>query len=160
MRRLALAAAFALSACKDVSSFDTHDDHYEGTVVASDFVRAGVDPGTRLCLTLNTDRLEQSPGVITSSDHRFNGTALRPIPQAFHDPISTLAFGDGRARNLLYVASAAGGDVTVIVSLMQGGDVEVRTLRGAPGGAIDAGSTAENVFGVFELTRTRGTCTF
>ncbi len=161
MRALALAAAVALSACKDVTSFNTNDDHYEGAVVASDFVRAGVDPGTRLCLTLNTDRLEQSPGVITSSDHRFNATPLRPIPQAFHDPISTLSFGDGRTRNLLYVASEADGDVTVVVSLMQGSDVEVRMLRGAPplrGDGIDAGPAVQNVFGVFELTRTKGAC--
>jgi hypothetical protein len=154
-----LLAALVLASCKDVSSFNSNDDHFEGVVVSSAFVRAGVDDGTRLCLTLDTDRLEQVPGAITTSDHRFMATPLRPIPQAFHDPISTLDFGAGRTRNLMYAATEANGDVMVVVSLMQGGDVEVRLIRGAPNGSVDAGSTMQNVFGVFELKRTKGPCT-
>jgi len=155
----ALVAVLMLASCKDVSSFNTNDDHYEGAVVSSPFVRAGVDEGTRLCLTLDTDHLEDVPGAVTTSDHRFMATPLRPIPQAFHDPISTLDFGEGRTRNLMYVASEASGDVMVVVSLMQGGNVEARLIRGAPNGSIAAGSTPQNVFGVFELTRTKGACT-
>lgn len=59
----------------------------------------------------------------------------------------------------MYAATEANGDVMVVVSLMQGGDVEVRLIRGAPNGSVDAGSTMQNVFGVFELKRTKGPCT-
>lgn len=157
MKRAAL--ALALVACKDVTSFTTDpDDHYEGSVVESDFVRAGIAEGTRLCLTLDAQKLQESPGAITTSDRRFAATPLRPIPQAFHDSISTLSFGEGRTQNLMYVASESGGDVLVVVSLMQGGDVEVRLLRGAPGSSSDAGAPSQ-VFGVFTLTRTKGACT-
>jgi hypothetical protein len=99
---------------------------------------------------------------------------LRPIPQLWHDPLSTLTFGEGRLKNLLYVvspSSSAGdtaGDVFAVVSLMQSGDVEVRLLRGAPGLDADAGSassgatsaTANNIFAVFILGRQKEPCSY
>ena len=71
---------------------------------------------------------------------------MRPIPQIWQDPLSTLNFGEGRLKNLVYVATAStpfadgnGNDVFVVVSLMQSGDIEVRILRGAPGLQTEAG---------------------
>jgi hypothetical protein len=93
----------------------------------------------------------------------------------WHDPLSTLAFGEGRLKNLLYAispsssaADANAGDVFAVVSLMQSGDVEVRLLRSAPALAADAGSAssgangamANNIFGVFILGRQKGPCSF
>jgi hypothetical protein len=97
-------------------------------------------------------------------------TALRPIPQLWHDPLSTLTFGDGREHNLVYAASPMVGDagvaeaqdIMVVISLMQSNHVEVRLLRGAP--QSDAGppplGVANAVFGVFDLDREPGPCSF
>jgi hypothetical protein len=144
-----------------VTRFSTSGDHYGGTVVAGDFVRAGVDSGTTLCLELDASLLQAGPGTITTSDGRFRAAPLRPIPQVWHDPLSTMSFGDGRLQNLLYVASPEPdidplGDVFVVVSLMQSGSVEVRLLRSAP--PLDAGASSPYVFAVFPLSRSSGSC--
>jgi hypothetical protein len=163
---IALTASIAASiGCRDVSRFSNDgDDHYEGEVVAGSFVRAGIEDSARMCLVLDASHLQDAPGVITSSDGRFRETPLRPIPQIWHDPLSTLSFGEGRTRNLVYVATPSTdahaptqeGDTLVVLSLMQTGDVEVRLLRGAP----TAGATSTNVFGVFTLSREKGPCSF
>ncbi|HEY4014022.1 MAG TPA: hypothetical protein VGM06_11840 [Polyangiaceae bacterium] len=157
----------ALAGCRDLSSFSNHGDHYEGQVVQADFVRVGVDASTVLCLTLDADHLEDGPGAISSSDGRFASSLLRPIPQIWHDPLSTLSFGDGRLRNLVYVATAAlpfgdggGDDVFAVLSLMQSGDVELRAIRGAPLLATDGAPAPANVFAVFDLSRKPGACSF
>src|SRR5208283_3163519 len=139
--------------------------HYQGAIVAGDFLRAGFDATTSLCLVIDTDHLQDAPGVVSSSDGRFDATPLRPIPQIWHDPLSTLTFGEGRVQNMIYVASPSldadtGRDVFVVVSLMQTGGVEARVLRGAP--AVNASATTEtpNLFGVFSLSRAGGPCSF
>ena len=121
------------------------------------FVRAGIGEDANVCLTLDTDHLQDGPGSISSSDGRFHATPLRPIPQIWHDPLSTLSFGQGRVKNLIYAVtpSADAGDpqdMFAVVSLLQSDDVEVRLLRSAPGGSANA------VFGVFQLTRHTGGC--
>lgn len=148
---LALAAG-----CADVTRFSNTSDHYAGTVVAGDFVRAGFDVKTGLCLHLDASHLQDGPGTLSSSDGRFRDTPLRPISQLWYDPLSTLSFGEGRVQNLVYIVTPlvdadARGDVTAVVSLMQSGAVEVRLFRGAG---------ADNLFGVFSLTRTAGDCSF
>jgi hypothetical protein len=166
-------APFALGAplllalgCHDVTRFSNSGDHYQGVVVPADFILSGFAATTGLCLVLDANHLQDAPGTLTSSDGRFNATPLRPIPQIWHDPLSTLTFGEGRVENLVYVATPeadadAMGEVTAVVSLMDAGSVEVRLFRGAP--AIDAGGAtppAANLFGVFPLTRTAGACSF
>jgi hypothetical protein len=147
-----------LGACRDLSRFSTTSgDHFEGPVVKGSFVRAGIGEDTKLCITLDTDRLEDEPGAIWSSDGRFQNTPLRPIPQIWQDPLSTFTFGTGRVKNLLYAITpnADAGDpqdMFAVISLLQNNDVEVRLLRSAPGGSTNA------VFGVFQLTRQRGPC--
>jgi hypothetical protein len=157
----------SLAGCRDLSSFSTFGDHYEGRVVQGDFVRAGVEATTNLCLTIDADHLQDTPGAISTSDGRFHAAVLRPIPQIWHDPLSTLTFGEGRLRNLVYVAttggSAGGDDVFVIISLMQSGDVEVRLVRGAPGLTPEGGllpGAGGNVFAVFDLLRKSGACSY
>jgi hypothetical protein len=165
---LGLSAAFALAAlgaCKDLSEFSTTDgDRYENTVVNAGFVLAGIAPNTKLCLTLDTDHLQDAPGAISTDDGLFKKVPLRPIPQIWHDPLSTLTFGEGRVKNLVYVAtSSAGDDVFAVVSLMQSGHIEVRLLRGAPGLSDDGGTTTAsggNLFAVFDLTRKEGSCSY
>jgi hypothetical protein len=157
-------AALTSAACRDLSRFKSQGDGFEGPVVAGSFVRAGVNEGTRMCVTLDTDHFQDAPGTITSTDGRFHGTPLRPIPQIWHDPLSTLDFGEGRLQNLVYAASPdadadASGDVFVVVSLMQSGGVEVRLMRSAPTIA-EGGTSGEStaLFGVFNLTRQAAPC--
>ena len=108
--------------------------------------------------------------TLTTSDGRFTNTALRPIPQLWHDPLSTLDFGDGRIQNLVYAVSPQPGDagaeeaqdVFVVLSLMQSNRIEVRLLRGAP--QTDAGAPPPGValplFAVFHLEREQRRCSF
>ncbi|MBX3224972.1 MAG: hypothetical protein KF795_30930 [Labilithrix sp.] len=167
---IAVMSASALAGCREASRFSSQGDRFEGSVVKGSFVRSGIREDTRLCLTLDTDRLQDAPGTITTSDGRFQSAPLRPIPQIWHDPLSTLSFGDGRVQNLVYAASPSSGDagpaetqdVMIIVSLMQTDHVEVRLVRGAP--QSDAGppppGNARALFGVFNLDRQVGPCAF
>lgn len=151
-----------MTACRDIDQFTTTPgDRYEGAIVDASFVRSGIASGVRLCLSLDVNHLQDSPGVLRTSDGRFRNEPLRPIPQLWHDPISTLSFGDGRLRNLVYVASSMQKDWFVVVSLMSSGDVEVRLLRGAPKvPGADAAPDEEPGFGVFSLRREKGPCSF
>lgn len=168
MRDIRWAMAIAMTGivgCRDVSSFTTSGDSFQGSVVQASFVRAGVDPSTCMCLTLDANHLQDAPGAISTTDGRFQSAPLRSIPELWNDPLSTLNFGEGRLRNLTYVVSAttpfddgAGQEVFAVVSLMQSGDVEVRLLRGAPPIDVDSGSPSTHVFAVFPLTRHAGVC--
>lgn len=155
---LGFVAIFGTSACQELSSFNSRGDHFEGTVTQGSFVRTGFDNGVRMCLTLDTEKLQQEPGDLRTSDGAFKKGTLRAVPQTFHDPLSTFQFGQGREKNFMYFAQLADGtDALAVVSLMKGGnDVEVRVLRGAPGG----NSGAPQLFGVFPLKREPGACSF
>jgi hypothetical protein len=174
MMRAAPALVLALTAvtatgCHDLSAFSTNGGSYSGPVVQASFVLAGMDPSTNLCMTLDTSQLQDSPGNLSTSDGRFGTVPLRSIPQIWQDPLSTFTFGEGRLKNLMYVATASmpfsdgnGNDVFAVVSLMQSGGVEVRLIRGAPGLTLDGGPepTGGNLFAVFELTRQSSPCSY
>jgi hypothetical protein len=160
-----------VTGCRDLSGFSTGSGSFQGQVVPASFILSGIggDGGTdvSLCLTLDTDHLQDAPGAVSTSDGVFSATTLRPIPQLWQDPLSTFNFGEGRTKNLLYIATPQPGsgntaDVTVIISLMASGDVEVRLLRGAPSlspeGGTPSGST--NLFAVFTLTKQPTPCPF
>ncbi len=154
----ALSVAALLAGCNDVTRFT---GTYSGAIVTGPFVRTGFGQTVSACLTLDADHLQDNPGTITTGDGRFANTSLRPIPQIWHDPLSTLSFGEGRVQNLVYIATPVAsvdalGEVTAVVSLLQSGSVEVRLFRGAP--TIDAGPGANNLFGVFSLTPAAGKC--
>ncbi len=85
-------------ACRDLSGFTTNGGSYEGAVVSADFVRAGIGPTARLCLTLDADHLQDTPGSVWTSDGLFTAAPMRTIPQIWHDPLSTLSFGEGRTE--------------------------------------------------------------
>jgi hypothetical protein len=150
--------------CKSVSRFSSrHGDHFEGDIVKGDFVRAGVADDAKMCVVLDAAHLQDAPGTFSTSDGRFRDALLRPIPQVWHDPLSTMSFGEGRTQNLVYVASPGDAqDVMVFLSLMDEGGLEVRLVRGAP--VADSGtplpSAAPAMFGVFTLARRDGACSF
>ena len=145
---------------------------YEGLVVAGDFVRSGITTNTNMCVTLDADHLQDAPGFLSTSDGRFTLAPMRPIPQIWHDPLSTLQFGDDQRveADLVYAATPLVGDggpaeaqdVLVVVSLIESRHIDVRLLRGAPqsdAGAPPAG-VASTMFGVFHLERQEGPCSF
>jgi hypothetical protein len=160
---LLASAAFTL-ACADTSRFAiAPDESYCGVVTGASFVRAGMKEGTRMRLQLRADLLQVAPGKIWtdpfSSGESLNGVELRVIPELLHDPLSTLSFGEGRVKNGLYIADLPPTQLTVVLSLLESGEVEVRLLRGAsPGSAPDAAVSASQIFGVFRLQRDRGDC--
>jgi hypothetical protein len=178
MSVLAVAAVGLLTAtstgCKSVSRFSSRNgDHFEGDVVKGNFVRAGVADDAKMCLVLDAAHLQDAPGTFSTSEGRFRDAVLRPIPQVWHDPLSTMSFGEGRSQNLVYVASPTGTptpssapgdaqDVMVFLSLMDEGGLEVRLVRGAP--VADSGTplpaAAPPMFGVFTLDRRDGACSF
>jgi hypothetical protein len=148
--------AVVLAGCRDVSRFTTSGDSYVGPVVKGEFVRAGIDATTNACLTIDTNRIQDTPGSLSTDDGHFQAVPLRSIPPIWHDPLSTLSFGEGRVENLIYAATASapfdggqGDDVLVVVSLMQAGDVEVRLIH--PSGTL---------FAIFDLQRTHGPCLY
>ena len=160
-RAAALLAAAALVGCKDVASYSTGpDESYCGSVIQGPFVRAGLGPDVQMRLSFNADALDSSPGAVTTSDGLLVNASLQAIPQFFHDPLSTLQFGEGRRRNLIYTATpnAPGPALFVVVSLMENSAVEIRLLRGNP--ATDGQAPPSNlaVFGVFPLQRRKGDC--
>jgi hypothetical protein len=179
MRKTALVAVLAASlgiGCKDISSFTTAaGESYCGAVaVDADFVRLGLAAGMKMRLTFDADHLSDAPGALSTQDpaavdQLFTDVPLRPIPQLFHDALSTLQFGEGRDKNLIYMVEpnvvSQGPSVTAVVSLMHSGEVEVRLMRGAP--AIGQGGDAPRpedgtpLFGVFgPLHREAGQCSF
>lgn len=160
--------ALAQGGCRTEARFSTGpSQHYEGQVVNGDFVRSNIPVDTKICLTLDADHLQDLPGNISTSDGRFTTTPLRQIPQIWQDPLSTLQFGEGRERNLIYMAAPTGTsvpdrtDVTVVLSLMDNGDAQVRLFRGAPAspfGDPNNPNLAPPIFGVFDLTMQPGSC--
>jgi len=169
--RLLAAGVLALSAlalgCRDLGRWSTGADHYEGAIIAAEFVRRGMPDDTRLCLTLDTNHLDDAPGTITTSDGRFSRAPLVPMTVLAHDPLSTLSFGSGRTKNLLYAARAstdAGAvDLVAVVSLMDSGAVEVRLLH--PGALPEVGDGGDagappGLFAVWSLERRTGPCPF
>jgi len=189
MRKSALVAVLAATqgmGCKDISAFTTRTgESYCGTLVLkADFVRLGIAEATKMRLTLDADHLSDAPGTLStcaepmagvscqdpaSGERLFTDVPMRPIPQLFHDPLSTLQFGEGRDKNLIYMVDpndvSQGPSVTAVISLMHSGDVEVRLMRGAPA-SVDSGDAptpadGAPLFGVFgPLHRELGQCSF
>lgn len=138
------------------------------------FLRRGFRSDTELVLTLDPDNLDTAPGTIST---RMVGGAAEPCATTFsdepllaivplaHDTLSQLEFpGNGRLRTFVFAISPstgplAGRDALAFVSLMRGGDVEVRILAGsgdsdcAPTDCAAFNSQSCDFFGVFHMTR-------
>jgi hypothetical protein len=161
---------FPLLGCADNARWSTAaGESYCGEVTSATFVRAGIPEGTKMRVELDAERLQSAPGRIWTtpfvSGERLSGAELRVIPQVLHDPLSTLNFGEGRVKNALAIADVptiepgrSATQATVIVSLLQSGDVEIRLIRGASPGTAPGPEAAGQLFGVFRLKREKGDC--
>jgi hypothetical protein len=136
------------------------------------FVRENQPPNLRLSLELDTDQLTSRPGTITSDDGAeanglcaaqalplFNQAELHPISELFHDPLSTLEFGEGRDHNFFaWVDSTCKGTLLALVSLMKNEKVEIRLFKPA---ATPTPSTAREDkpgFALFHLNYQKHPC--
>ena len=176
-RSIALLSAILLvGACRDLDRFETgSDEAYCGSMVPASFAHEGFLPDDEtetltLALQLDTDALTTTPGTISSNDAEFGLCApaplfdravVRAIEEAFHDPLSTLEFGEGREENLLvWVDSTCQGTMVGVVSLMKNDDVELRLLKPAPLPPPDAGPAERPGFSLFRFRRRSGGCGF
>lgn len=154
------AALLALAGCRDLERFDTGESGaYCGTIIDSDFTRAGFAPGLGLRLTLDIDALDVAPGTLSTNDTagpcsplpEFDSAPLRVTPEMFADPLSLLEFGATREHNFMaWVDPTCQGSAMAVVSLMHTGQVEVRLLRR---GSSAPGAATPDEFGVFQLDR-------
>jgi hypothetical protein len=151
----------ALSACRDLERFDTGESGaYCGSIIDSNFTRAGFPPGLSLRLTLDIDALAYAPGTLSTNDvpgnpcspsPEFDNAPLLITPELFSDPLSQLEFGQSRDHNFMaWVDSTCQGSALAVVSLMHTGQVEVRLLRRGNG---LLGEASPNELGVFQLER-------
>ena len=167
---VAAIAVTSLAGCRELDQFTTNGDHFEGTIVAADFVRTGIAAGTTLCLSFDAAQIQASPGSLSTSDGTFQHAPMRPLPQLQNDPLSLYTFGEGRIKNLIYAAhvsapdggTGAAPDPLLFVSLLQNDDVELRVVRSAPelGDAAAPLGAGAPVFALFPLSRKPGPCTF
>lgn len=162
---VAMAGAALAVGCEDVSRFTTKpDESFCGSIVPGAFVRRGFEPGVRMRLQFDAERLQEAPGTLWTDDGLFDQAPLLVLPELQHDPLSLLDFGEGRVRNLLYAAGPTSGpQAFVVISLLENDRVEVRLLRGAPPApnqTAEAVPDSKPLFGVFPLERQSGTCGF
>ncbi|MFO0660072.1 MAG: hypothetical protein U0165_09620 [Polyangiaceae bacterium] len=162
---VAFSIATSLCACKSIDQFTTEPgEFYCGNIVQGAFVRSGFGPAVQLKLTFDADAIATSPGVLSTDDKLFVEAPLEAIPQIAHDPISTLQFGEGRQRNLIFSvepsATSGGPPAMVFLSLLDGGGAEVRIVRPASQRATADDVEHTPLFGVFPLNRQREGCKF
>lgn len=162
-----LALCLAATGCNDIERFSTAEGEvYRGRIIDACFMRRGFASATELCMTFDASRAEGGAGLLWTSDRKLDAAPLRVISELLHDPLSTLSFGEGRNRNLVYVVSSAAGDgagdMTAVLSLMHAGTAEVRLLRGsALPDADPCPDGGEALFAVFApLTKVTGSCSF
>ena len=160
-----IAAAASSTGCRDLSQFATGpDENYCGQIVPGDFVRQGFAPTVHMRVDFNPDRIQRTPGSISTDDGMFVDAPLRSIPQLVHDSLSMLRFGEGTMRNLLYgVKPSRGATAFAFLSLLESQNIEVRIVRGAPPTNQEPPTSEDDdsdLFGVFPLTKQKGTCEF
>jgi hypothetical protein len=161
-----LAGALVLS-CKSVEEFSTPPgESYCGNIVQGLHVRTGLGPAVRMRMTLDGAALDTAPGTLSSDDGLFENAPMLAIPQFFHDQLATVNFGEGRQRNLIYMVNPSdpkrGATITVVLSLLENGDTEVRLLRQAPvpGEEPPTDLAQVPIFAIFSMKRELGTCGF
>ena len=173
---LTLVAGLALGGCRDRHRFDTDENEaFCGSLVGAPFAHHGfwpddLPPTLGMRVRIDMSNADTVPGALSTDDHErglcapdplLDETPMRAMEEAFHDPLSTLEFGEGREDNLLvWVDTACLGSVVGVVSLMKSGDVEVRLLKPAPAPTEDSPPAERPGFAQFSLSRRQGDCGF
>jgi hypothetical protein len=147
-------------ACANVGDFSTDPGEcYEGKIIAAEYIRSDTFPeNLSLTMTLDADGLGQGKegAVIATHDspRTFDNAPVTQMTELSHDSLSMLQFPGGRVRNYLAYAQPSQGQVaTIVISLMENDEVEVRIMR--PDLVPDGGEDT-SLFGVFRLVRKEG----
>ncbi len=142
--------------CEDLSSFSTAPNEvYRGDIIQPEEVRKGFGRFSRLELTLDMAKIDESPGTMTvvSRDELggeeiiFDAALLAPISSLKYDALSGIDFPTGRLKNYILVATVSsarfsGAEAIIVLSLMSNGSVEVRIISGR-----------DSLFGIFSLKK-------
>jgi hypothetical protein len=145
--------------CTSVGEYTTGPGEcYQGdiVVVAAEYQTqddVALDTNSTLTMILDVEALEYGePGTtITTNNHLFVNADVVQMYQLNYDTLSMLQFPTGRVLNYLaYAQPTSGSSATVIVSLMENLDVEVRILR-PDENPDDEEDTS--IFGVYRLIR-------
>lgn len=175
----------ASSSCRNLDRFDTEGKGaYCGDLVSGPSFHDGFVPDEapallRLGMTLDTSQLSTysdnkatRPGFLTSNDRAtglcseqgqalFENAPLRSIPQADHDAISSMSFGEGHDMDFFaWVDSTCQGTMLAVVSLLRKGDVELRLFKPAPIPSADADAAQRPGFALFYLHKNEEGCGF
>jgi len=169
--------------CKSVERFDTGKDSvYCLEMVGQTFVDSALVPDDagvstsdalkplRLALTIDSQRLSNRPGVLWSNDAEFglcsplplfDKAPIRTIQPALGDVVSSVQLTSDHVQDVFaWVDSTCQGTMVSIVSLIDGGSVEVRLFK--PKSESDDNGTAQSRpgFGVFARSQRLPTCEF
>jgi hypothetical protein len=181
---LSIVAGLGVSTgCKSVESFDTGNNSvYCLDLIGEAFAESGLipeDAGTvassdggqlRLAVTIDAQHLSSRPGLLWSNDADFgicrpqpllNGAPMRAVQGALHDVVSTVQLTPDHIQDVFFwVDSTCESTFVGILSLIDGGSVELRLFKPKP--ATGESGTAEQRpgFAVFARSRRQSTCSF
>jgi hypothetical protein len=172
--------------CTDLSGYGTEvGEAYVGDVIGNEgdggcapgtdcsFIRRGFAVGTTLRMSYDPDQGSPEAGRLTTSGEPCEGIIgptfadepMRVVVPLAHDSLSLYEFpGSGRIQNFIYAIQPttgplAGRDPIAFVSLLRGGDVEVRILAGSgqvicpPDDCLALASGTCDYFGIFRMKR-------
>jgi hypothetical protein len=146
------------TACTSVGDYTTAPGEcYRGSIIDADYIISETLPaGTELVMTLDADALGSGEvgTAISTTNLLFSRAPVIQMGELSHDSLSLFQFPSGRVINYLaYAAPTGGPQATVVVSLMENEQVEVRLMR--PDQDPDDGVDT-SIFGVFRLVREKG----
>jgi hypothetical protein len=190
MRRIAarsvlcIAGSLAIATgCKSVQRFDTgSSDAYcleliEDGITNSEMLPddAGVlsDAGVnnlRLAVTIDSQHLSTRPGYLWSNDaafglcspkRLFDKVPIRTIQPALNDVVSSVQLTPDHIQDIFTVVdSTCQGTMVSILSLIDGGSVEVRLFKPKPEKGENGTASDKTGFGLFARSQRRENCEF
>jgi len=176
-----LYAIAVATGCKSVERFDTGQDSVYCLELISGTSESGMVPDggvptdsavnpLRLALTIDAQHLSTRPGVLWSNDADFglcspqplfDKAPIRTIQPALSDVVSSVQLTSDHVQDVFaWVDSTCQNTMVSILSLIDGGSVEVRLFK--PKSAMDDNGPAQqrSGFGVFARSQRLPTCGF
>ncbi len=190
MRRIAAKTVFCIAGslaiatgCKNVQRFDTGssaayclelvEDGSTNSEMLPDDAGGLLDAGAnqlQLGVTIDSQHLSTRPGVLWSNDAGFglcspsplfDRVPIRTIQPALIDVISTVQLTPDHIQDIFtLVDSTCQGTMVSILSLIDGGSVEVRLIKPMPEKGENGTAQDKPGFGLFARSRRRENCDF
>lgn len=168
--------------CKSVERFDTGQDNVYCLALIGETRVSGLLPddggvpndsslnSLRLALTIDAQHLSTSPGILWSNDADFglcspqplfDKAPIRTIQPALSDVVSSVQLTSDHIQDVFaWVDSTCQNTMLSILSLIDGGSVEVRLFK--PKSEMDENGSAQqrSGFGVFARSQRLRSCEF